>query len=769
MRRDLRRAWPAAMAAGLLALAAAAPARAADDKTGLDPKAVDSLVFNSLRDVINEGADMYNAEGRYKNMERDFAGCYHLYEGALLATRPLLAHRPNLQKGIDDGLSAARETPEVWRRAVVLRAVIDKVRADVNPNPAAPGGASVWDRLGGEAGVTKVVEDWAAAATADEKLDVTRGGKYLQDEASVKKLKRQLVEQISSLTGGPLKYEGRPMKEVHKGMGITDEQFDLAVKHLKEAFKGNGVKDEDAGKLLDAVEETRKDIVEKKEPLKTTLWDRLGGEAGVTKIVNDFVAAAAADKKANFYGDATFKPTEEQDKALKANLVAWLSAGAGGPRKYEGNPFRHARQGKKFTDEEFDAVLKDLRAALVANGVVDPDLKDVQGFVEATRKDVVEARPEPPKGAPLWDRLGGEPAVAKVVDDFVAAAAEDKEVNFFRKPDERPSKEQINALKSNLIDFISAATGGPRAYKGRNMKEAHKDMHITDKEFDAAARDLENALKKNGVKEAEARELMALVEGNRKDIVEKKGGEAPGDKDKPAGAAVVAGKVTYNGKPLPGGFVLFQSADGKTARAEIKEDGTYRADALAPGDYKVGVDTESLKPKGPPDDKAKPPDAKGGLKYLPVPAKYRDPTTSGLTLTVNKGEQTHDIALDDGAPPKEDKDKPKPEEKASLKGRVTYKGQPLPGAVLTLVDEAGEKTVTLPIAEDGTFKAEGLAPGRYNVAVDTELLKPDPDKPADPKAAKYVKIPAKYRDPKLAVIKFELKKGEQTVDVDLTD
>jgi hemoglobin len=768
MRRELRRAWPAALAAGLLALAAAAPTRAADEKSGLDPKAVDALVFNTLRDVINEGADMYNAEGRYKNMERDFAGCYHLYEGALLATRPLLAHRPNLQKAIDDGLSAARETPEVWRRAVVLRAVIDKVRADVNPNPAAPPGATLWDRLGGEAGVTKVVEDWAAAAVADDKLDVTRGGKYLQDDASVKKLKRQLVEQISSLTGGPLKYEGRPMKEVHKGMGITDEQFDLAVKHLKEALKANGVKEEDAVKLLDAVEETRKDIVEKKEPLKTTLWDRLGGEPAVTRVVDDWIAVAGKDEKVNlFRGKAP--PDEAGAKALKRTLVEFLSKVTGGPLKYTGKDMKEAHKGMAITDEEYDALVKDLKDVLKLDGVKDDAAKELLDLVEGMRKDIVEGKKGAAKDRPLWERLGGEPAVARVVDDFVAAAAEDKEVNFFRKPDERPSKEQINTLKSHLIDFISAATGGPRPYKGRSMQEAHKGMHITDKEFDAAARRLENALKQNGVKEAEVKELMALVEGTRKDIVEKKGGETPGDKDKPAGAAVVVGKVTYNGQPLPGGFVLFQPEDGKTARAEIKEDGSYRADALAPGGYRVGVDTESLKPKGPPEDKAKPPEAKGGPKFLPVPAKYRDPKTSGLTLTVVKGEQTYDVVLEDGAPPKEDKDKPKPEEKASLKGKVTYKGQPLPGGVLTLVDEAGEKTVTIPIAEDGSFNAAGLAPGRYNVAVDTELLKPDPDKPADPKAAKYVKIPAKYRDPKLAVIKFELQKGEQTIPVDLTD
>ena len=47
-----------------LALSSGA-ARAADDHpASADSKAVDALVHKTLRDVINEGADMYNATGQ---------------------------------------------------------------------------------------------------------------------------------------------------------------------------------------------------------------------------------------------------------------------------------------------------------------------------------------------------------------------------------------------------------------------------------------------------------------------------------------------------------------------------------------------------------------------------------------------------------------------------------------------------------------------------------------------------------------------------------
>jgi hemoglobin len=73
---------------------------------------------------------------------------------------------------------------------------------------------------------------------------------------------------VSSVTGGPLKYTGKSMKDAHKGMGITDKEFDATVADLKEALKINSVNEADAKELLAIVESTRKDIVEEKKDEK---------------------------------------------------------------------------------------------------------------------------------------------------------------------------------------------------------------------------------------------------------------------------------------------------------------------------------------------------------------------------------------------------------------------------------------------------------------------------------------------------------------------
>src|SRR5262249_5161724 len=116
-------------------LAAAFNAGRADDEkkdekkpaAALERKDIDGMAYKTLRDVINAGAETYNAG--------DVAGCWHLYEGALMMLRPMLDHRPELQKAITDGIANARQNPFMDRRAWVLRQVIDKVRNETNPSP----------------------------------------------------------------------------------------------------------------------------------------------------------------------------------------------------------------------------------------------------------------------------------------------------------------------------------------------------------------------------------------------------------------------------------------------------------------------------------------------------------------------------------------------------------------------------------------------------------------------------------------------------------
>jgi hypothetical protein len=54
-----------------------------------------------------------------------------MYQGGLVMARGILAHRPDVQRMITDGLIAAEREPSVARRAFLLHELIEKVRVEV--------------------------------------------------------------------------------------------------------------------------------------------------------------------------------------------------------------------------------------------------------------------------------------------------------------------------------------------------------------------------------------------------------------------------------------------------------------------------------------------------------------------------------------------------------------------------------------------------------------------------------------------------------------
>jgi hemoglobin len=280
------RRCPAGLIAGLLI--SAGPATAADDQSGsVSFRTIDQNLHGVLREVINQGADLFN--------QGDQRGCYYLYRGALITARSQLGHHVDVQKLIDEGISRTDAVASMGRRAWALRGVLDQVRDKINPNPSKPGEKksaesrplerpplarpepekkpeiksappprvlSLWDRLGGEAAVTKVVDDFFTYVTED-KIDITRGGKIKLDDKKTVEFKKNVVAFISSASGGPIPYKGKSMKEAHQGMGITNAEFDATAQALVKALKKNGVQQVEIDELVTAVAGTRKDIVEK--------------------------------------------------------------------------------------------------------------------------------------------------------------------------------------------------------------------------------------------------------------------------------------------------------------------------------------------------------------------------------------------------------------------------------------------------------------------------------------------------------------------------
>lgn len=122
--------------------------------------------------------------------------------------------------------------------------------------PAAPK-QSLYERLGGEAAIKAVVDQFVANVGAD-----TRINQYFAN-ANLDRLKEHLVNQIGQASGGPQQYTGRDMKTAHAGMGVDDPAFDALVEDLVAALDKFAVPEQEKGELLAVLGPMRADIVEK--------------------------------------------------------------------------------------------------------------------------------------------------------------------------------------------------------------------------------------------------------------------------------------------------------------------------------------------------------------------------------------------------------------------------------------------------------------------------------------------------------------------------
>lgn len=96
--------------------------------------------------------------------------------------------------------------------------------------------------------------------------------------------------------------------------------------------------------------------------------------------------------------------------------------------------------------------------------------------------------------ATLYERLGGAAGIRRIVDGAVAAHMDNPLIGHrFRPYADRP--ERVEEIKQHTCDFFAAGSGGPDAYRGRSMTEAHRDMEIDSAEYDSAADDILGTMK----------------------------------------------------------------------------------------------------------------------------------------------------------------------------------------------------------------------------------------------------------------------------------
>lgn len=115
--------------------------------------------------------------------------------------------------------------------------------------------STLYDRLGGNDAIEAVVDAFYDRVLADEQLARHFEGTDVDD------LRGHQRAFIGSVTGGPVEYDGRDMREAHADLDLTPADFAAVADHLDSVLQEFDVADDDREAVVDLLAGLEGDIL----------------------------------------------------------------------------------------------------------------------------------------------------------------------------------------------------------------------------------------------------------------------------------------------------------------------------------------------------------------------------------------------------------------------------------------------------------------------------------------------------------------------------
>ena len=125
------------------------------------------------------------------------------------------------------------------------------------------------------------------------------------------------------------------------------------------------------------------------EPKEPSLYDRLGGIYPIATVVDDFIERLLVNDTLNA-NPAINRARKAVPKAgLKYRVTSLTCQATGGPCMYTGRPMKEAHARLNITEKEWQAMMSDFRATLIAQEVPQAEQAELIAIIESTKADIV--------------------------------------------------------------------------------------------------------------------------------------------------------------------------------------------------------------------------------------------------------------------------------------------------------------------------------------------------------------------------------------------
>ena len=119
---------------------------------------------------------------------------------------------------------------------------------------------SLYERLGGYDAIAAATDDLLLGRLVrDPELGVYWKGK---SQDSLRNDRQLIVDYLVAAAGGPAFYRGRDMKTSHAGMGITDREWDIFVRHTRAMLAHLAVPERESQEVLGFFDSLKSEIVQ---------------------------------------------------------------------------------------------------------------------------------------------------------------------------------------------------------------------------------------------------------------------------------------------------------------------------------------------------------------------------------------------------------------------------------------------------------------------------------------------------------------------------
>jgi hemoglobin len=140
----------------------------------------------------------------------------------------------------------------------------------------------------------------------------------------------------------------------------------------------------------------------------------------------------------------------------------------------------------------------------------------IEEFLQAA--PTAPARPREPRrpASSLYQRIGHAGGLLLLVNTlYLRVLADPLLMSYFKHLDDQDRQ----WLRWHMLTLLAVVTGGPSKYEGRDLHEAHADLHVTEEAFDQVVWHLQATLQELEIQQEDQQAILAAVQARRDEVV----------------------------------------------------------------------------------------------------------------------------------------------------------------------------------------------------------------------------------------------------------